>query len=348
MLGLGVKRSIVRRQLHRRLSAIHKIQKVFGRRSKLLLSAAGVAAVAAAIVFGVLGAIPLGAQSFQGAPQGAQGQTTTTAAPVYEYDVVSIKPSRPDTGAGIMVGMRDTPDGFTATNVPLLFLVQSAYGVNGSQISGAPSWLRSDKYDVEAKMDASVVAALEKLAPEERKLARRKMLQAVLADRAKLVVHRDTKEQLVYSLVIAKNGPKLQESKPVATPENGALGSGGSARSGMGMSAGSEDGKSTASFHEATITYLVGWLSVNLRSPVTDKTGLTGNYDFKLKYVRDQNRMQPPPGAPPDGQIPVASLDDSGPTLLDAIQEQIGLKLEAGKGSVEGIVIDHVERPSGN
>jgi uncharacterized protein (TIGR03435 family) len=322
-----------------------------GKRRKILLNAAGVAAVAAAIVIGVLSAIPLGAQSFQGAQQGtsqgAQGQSTAPGAPVYEYDVVSIKPSRPPTGDGMVVGMRETPDGFTATNVPLLFLVQAAYGVNGAQISGAPSWFRSDRYDVDAKMDASVVAALEKLSPDERKLARRKMLQAVLADRAKLVVHRDIKEQIVYSLVIAKNGPKLQESKPVDKFANGDKGADDKESRGS-MSAGFEEGKSTASFRDVPIANLVAWLTSNLRSPVTDKTGLTGNYDFKLKFVRDQSRMQAPPGGAPDGQIPVASLDASGPTLLDAIQEQIGLKLEAGKGSVEGIVIDHVERPSGN
>jgi uncharacterized protein (TIGR03435 family) len=114
------------------------------------------------------------------------------------------------------------------------------------------------------------------------------------------------------------------------------------------MSAGSEDGMSVASFQEYPVANLAGWLSLNLRSPVLDKTGLTGKYDFKLKWMRDRTRAQPPSGGAPDGQTPLAAADPIGPTLLDALQDQLGLKLESGKGPVETVVIDHIERPSGN
>jgi bla regulator protein blaR1 len=266
----------------------------------------------------------------------------------FRYEVASIKPSAPPTGTGMMVGMREIPGGLVATNVPLLFLVQSAYGVDRPQISGAPSWLSSDRYDIDARMDSSIVDALEKLTADERKVARRKMLQALLAERMKLVVHHDSKEVPIFSLVIAKNGPKLQESKPTTAPANGTDGPAGRTLSGMGMSMGSEDGMTIATFHESPISYVAGWLQLNLRAPVLDKTGLTGVYDFKLKWMPERNRSAVPSSEAPNGQPAAAASDPPGPTLLDAVQDQLGLKLESGKGPVDAIVIDHIEKPSGN
>jgi uncharacterized protein (TIGR03435 family) len=314
-----------------------------GTQTKQVPSAAGLVVLAASCVYGLATATQCRAQlALQ-----SQTQSYSAVVPTQEYDVVSIKPSRPDTGAGIKVGMRDTPDGFTATNVPLLFLVQYTYGVNPYQISGAPSWFNSDRYDVEAKMDSSVAEALQKMSLEDRTIARRKMLQAVLADRVKLIIHRDTKDLPVYSLVVSKNGPKLQISKPVAPSVDGANGPEGNGRGG-GMSMRSEDGYSTATFQALPVANLAAWLSLNLHSPVQDKTGLTGNYDFKIRWMPDRNRAQTPLADATNGQPPVVPLDTSGPNLLEALQDQLGLKLESGKGPVEIIVIDHVERPSAN
>jgi bla regulator protein BlaR1 len=298
----------------------------FGR--KIALTIAGIVALAAPVFIGVIGAPAIRAQS----------------QPNFKFDVASIKLSKARANGGTFImGMKDTPDGFVATNVHLLWLVQSAYGVDGPQVSGAPSWLNTEMYDVDARMDSTTADALAKLTPEEGRLARRKMLQALLADRMKLVVHSDSKEAPVFSLVIAKNGPKLQESKPSAAPPNGASGSG----SEPSMSAGSEDGMLVDSFHEP-ISYLALWLQGQLRAPVLDKTGLTGIYDFKLKWTRDRVQSAVPPGSAANGQPPVASSDSIGPTLLEALQDQLGLKLESGKGTVEGVVIDHIEKPSGN
>ena len=99
------------------------------------------------------------------------------------------------------------------------------------------------------------------------------------------------------------------------------------------MMAGSEDGMAKASFWNQPVSYLVSWLSLSLRSPVVDKTGLTGTYDFTLKF----------------GPITQPAVSDSNvPTLLDAVQDQLGLKLVLGKGPLEVIVVDHIERPSRN
>lgn len=278
----------------------------------------------------------------------SQPQSTSANVPDLSYDVASIKPSPPPTGAGMIVGMRETPDGLVATNVPMLFLVQSAYGVDRLQISGAPGWLNSDRYDVDARMDSSVVDALEKLTPDERKLARRKMLQSLLADRMKLVVHHESKEVQIFSLVIAKNGPKLQESKPAAAPADGTGGSAGGRGSGRGMSMGNEDGMTIATFRESPMSYVAGWLQLNLRTTVLDKTGLTGVYDFKLKWMPERNKSGVPAGDAPNSSPAAAASDPTGPTLLDAVQDQLGLKLESGKGPIDSIVIDHIEKPSGN
>lgn len=297
---------------------MRKSRDVLGNGGKQLLSAAGLLAVAVPIIFALANASQSSAQ--------AQAQSTTGGAPTFEYEVASIKPSKADVGAGIMVGITDTFDGLTATNVPLMFLVQSAYIVNSYQISGAPSWLASDRYDVDAKMDGSVAAALQKLTPEERTLARRKMLQALLASRMNLAVHRGTKELPVFTLVMAKNGPKFKESRPGDNTANEANGRGGK---GISMTGTSEGLLITA--RAVPIENLVRTLSAQLSRPVLDKTGLAGRYDFTLEWTPDDSQ----PGR-------------NAPNLFIAIQEQLGLKLEPGKGPVGIIVIDHVERPSGN
>jgi|SRR5579864_1018642 len=301
----------------------------FGIRNRLFLSAAALIAISIPIAFSTAHAKPIRAQ-----PQ-----------PDFKYDVASIKLSKPRTGDGpFLVGMRETPDGLVATNAPLLFLVQSAYGVNPYQISGAPSWLNSEMYDVDARMDSSVVDAFQKLSPDEQKSVRRKMLQALLADRMKLVVHNEPKEATIYSLVIAKNGPKLQESKPSAAPASAESSAAGGRGPGGGMSMGSEDGMRSMTFREAPMSYVAAWLRLQLRAQVSDKTGLTGIYDFKLRWMPERGQRAVPPG----GQPAAETSDPVGPTLLDALQDQIGLKLESSKGSIDGIAIDHIEKPSGN
>jgi bla regulator protein BlaR1 len=296
---------------------------------KAALAIALIAALAAPVLVGMFGAPAIRAQS----------------QPDFKYEVASIKLSKPRTGDGMFfTGMRDTPDGFVATNAPLLYLVQSAYMVNKPQISNAPSWLSSELYDVDAKMDSSVVDAFQKLSSDEQKNVRRKMLQALLADRMKLVVHNDPKETAIFSLVIAKNGFKLQDSKRASVPADGASVATGGRGPGGGMSMGSEDGMIVATFRETPMSYIAIWLTGQLRAPVTDKTGLTGVYDFKLKWMPERGHR----AVPPDGQPAAESSDPAGPTLSDALQDQLGLKLESGKGLVDGIAIDHIEKPSGN
>jgi uncharacterized protein (TIGR03435 family) len=302
---------------------------VLGRDKKPSLSVAQSFVISATIVLGLATATCARTQT----------QNTAPNAPVYNYEVSSIKLYKSASGD---VGFAFTPDGITATNVGLPLLLQLAYGVRSDQILGSPSWIASENYDIQAKVDDSVIEELKKLNPEQLRSARQQMLQSLLAVRFKLKVHRETKKLPVYSLVIAKNGFKLRESKPDETDANG--------RTGMYISGSSGAVRGQL----VSMPTLAQFLYRQLNRMVVDKTGLTGKYDFTLKWTPDQNQVQSQLGpqetfgGAPNGQAGIPASDPSGPDLFTAIQQQLGLKLESGKGPVEVIVIDHVERPSGN
>ena len=297
---------------------------------KLLLIVAGAMAAAGPVVFGLIQA-----------PQSQAGSPVVSTAPkVPAYEVASIKPHKSGTD---MTLLRTTPVGFIASNIPLKELIRQAYGVEDYQILGAPSWLGSARYDIEAKVSSSDTDALHDLSPDQRRL----MLQPLLADRFQLKVHTEVRELPVLTLVIAKGGPRLHEAKPGDTYPNGLkdfkTGQGG----GPGMML-MRPGQLTG--QGIPISSLAQLLSQQLGSTVRDKTGLTGKYDITLQWTPDRG-ASPMPGAPEPGQQgPGAgvSTDASGPSIFTAIQEQLGLKLESQKGPVEVVVIDHVEAPSEN
>ena len=140
------------------------------------------------------------------------------------------------------------------------------------------------------------------------------MLQTMLADRFQLKIHRESKELAVYALIVGKSGPKLKEST-AAGP------------------AGYRGTPGQFTFSNGSITSLVSFLTNRVDRHVLDRTGLTGSYDFKLEWTPEASTPAP---------------DSNGPSIFTAIQEQLGLKLEATKSAVEIIVIDHAEKPSAN
>jgi bla regulator protein BlaR1 len=299
-------------------------------KKKILLGAAAVVAMAAPIVFGLVNA----------GPRRTVWQTENTAANVPAYEVASIKPEK---SGDNMFRAIDTPDGFTATTT-LQMLIRLAYGVQDFQISAAPNWVNSDKYKVEAKMDKGTVDELRKLGEDQQEPARQRMLQALLLERFNLTLHRETKELPVYSLVIAKNGPKLDGAKPgdadsddFKGPDGRPMKGGHFIRMGMGQLTG----------HDLGMAEMVHVLSQQLGRTVVDNTGLKGNYNWTLKWTPDQSApmFKGPEGR--EGTDNTASAD-SGPSIFTAIQQQLGLKLESKKGPVEILVIDHVEKPSEN
>jgi uncharacterized protein (TIGR03435 family) len=287
--------------------------------------------------------VAFGATSVARSQAQSQTQSKSSSANAYEYDVVSIRLSPPAARLGVP-GIVNTPDGLTAKSVRLWGLIRQAYGAERILISGAPKWFDTEFYDIDARIDSSLVDEFQKLGSAKSQIQRQQMLQALLADRFKLTFHRETKELPAYFLVIAKNGPKLKSEGPeYVGPSDFDGPDGNRATDTVTITKGG-----TVIAQAASVETLANALSVQLGRPVLDKTGLTGRYDFTFKFSPD--RIQP--AAPPDGAangepVPVPP-DPNGPSLSGAIQEHLGLKLESGKGPVEIFVIDHVERPSGN
>lgn len=193
------------------------------------------------------------------------------------------------------------------------------------QILSGPDWLNFEKYDVDAKMDSSVVDELNRLDKDQGNLQRLHMIQSLLADHFKLTLHRETKELPVYALAVADGGPRLQTAKPGDTYPDGIKGPGGRPV-GTGYFE-PEHGKIV--FQGRPLSSLVQYLSDRLGRTVLDKTSLNGNYDFVLQWA---------PTSP----------EASSPSIMAAVQEQLGLRLEPQNAATEVLVIDHAEKPSEN
>jgi uncharacterized protein (TIGR03435 family) len=263
-----------------------------------------------------------------------------------EFEVASIKLEK-SPSPGIMFGIR--PGGrFSANGITVKFLLEQAYDVKDSQISGAPSWTDSDRYDIDAKPDEATALALDKLPQEQRREQLNKMLQRLLADRFKLALSRDTKDLPIYALIVTKSGPKFQEStyKPPENPGNAPPpppGAGGPMRQGIRM-----DGRGQLTITYVDMNMFADMLSRFVGRPVANKTGLTGKYDFALKWTPEEGQGPMPPGPRPGGDAGPLPPDASGPSIFTALQEQLGLKLEPQRAPMGVLVIEHVERPSEN
>jgi uncharacterized protein (TIGR03435 family) len=256
------------------------------------------------------------------------------------FDVASIKPNH--SGTEQLRFMMDAGR-FTANNATLKIVLEFAYHMKDSQISGLPGWADSEHYDIEAKQDDSSADAKPKLNRDEEGEQLRLMLQSMLADRFKLTLHHETKDLPLYALVVAKNGPKLHES-PAAPEDAGPPGpptpNGPQPRGSIRMM-----GRGELSLNAVGLDMFAEVLSRQLGRLVVNKTGLTGKYDFTLKWTPDEGQGPMGGGPPRDGAPPP---DANGPTIFTAVQEQLGLKLDSQKGPTDTIVIDHVEKPSGN
>ncbi len=286
---------------------------------KLLLGTLASAAVAGPVLFGLFTA-PV-----------SRAQSTSTDSP--KFEVASIKPSHEGSGR-IMIQIQ--PGGrLDAKNVNVKFLIQQAYGVRDFQITNAPSWVNSERFDVLAKApDGTSNLTPDKLRP---------MMQALLEERFKLTLHRETKEMPAYTLVVAKGGSKMKED-PAGDGDgpDGAGGPGGpgGGRGGPGGGRGMmRMGRGMVNAEGVKLEFLVNNLANQLGKTIIDKTDLKGIYTFKLEWT-------PEPGGPthPGEDAPAAD----GPSIFTALQEQLGLKLEPTKGPTELLIIDRVERATEN
>jgi len=232
-----------------------------------------------------------------------------------EFEVASIKPNNsPDfngtwrfDGGGLFIG----------ENIPLRFLLMSAFQMRDYQLSGVPGWVNQVKYDIQARGPG---------APDEDQIA--VMLQSLLKDRFHLEYHKVTKEGPIYALVPARGGVRLQESKegPCAPPAPD--------KPETVQCATWNTHRNLVDAKRITMPKFAIALSTQLDRPVVDRTGYTKTFDARLEWTPTEIT------ADPNGE--------PGPSIFTAIQEQLGLRLEAQKGPVETLVIDRIERPGDN
>lgn len=237
------------------------------------------------------------------------GFAQNAPAPV-RFEVASIKANHSGRNA---LGNHFTEEQATWTNIPLKVLITNVYRLRNYQLIGAPAWAENERWDIDATTDGKTTTG-QKFAA----------LGPLLEERFHLKVHRETRQLPEYRLVIAKGGVKLTEVKDGEKRDH---------------PPGIRNQPSHLTGWASPILQLVDFLSGSyLNEPIIDATDLKGNYDFDLKWTADPNQAYAREEAP----------DPSGPSLFAAIQEQLGLKLEATKGPVEVVVIDHVERPMEN
>jgi uncharacterized protein (TIGR03435 family) len=223
------------------------------------------------------------------------------------FDVASIRPNPDRSDPSFTIN----PGGLIYARVSLSDCIEAAYGVKPYQISG-PDWVRRENFDITAKVEG-----------DHSKDELMRMFQTLLADRFKLALHHQQKEQPVYALVPGKNGPKLRPSE-------------GEGQFSMGPAAGG------IGFQKTSMSEFAGrFLSVvpMIGRPVLDKTGLPGPYDFTLQLNPTANGDA--------GAIKRAAAEE-GFSLFAYALDQLGLRLEPEKAAIDFLIIDHVERPSEN
>jgi len=247
------------------------------------------------------------------------------------FEVASVRRANPQTvGGGLRGGPgTDDPGRIAYSNMPLVSVLINAYHVQPFQISG-PDWLKTERYDIAAKIPEGVTQSQYDL-----------MLQILLAERFHLVLHHETRDFRAYELVAGKNGPKLKESVPNTGADQAippALKDLAPATRSMvlaGMPLATSTGVLMAG-RGRFVKELVEDLSLILGAPVVDRTGLAGKYDYTLEFERPQ-------GVAPSATAGTAP-GDSPPTVLTAVQEQLGLKLEEKKLPFDVLVVDRAEK----
>ena len=242
----------------------------------------------------------------------AQGQEVR---PKFDaFEVATVKPVGADAKAGRYFKM-DGPHRWVATNYPLKNLIALAYDLNPRTISGGPGWIETQCFTIEAVTPGDV---------RPTRLDQMQMLRALLVERFGLKFHREEKEFAIYALSVAKGGPKLKAAaKPDDPPQI------------VGVV---YPDRIEVPARSVTMDDFVAMLQrATLDKPTVNKTGLTGKYDFTLDFAPDETVY--------GGAIPPAPEDAQSPHLFTAVQEQLGLKLEATRGMVSEMVVDGAVKP---
>jgi uncharacterized protein (TIGR03435 family) len=316
-----------------------------------LLHCALCAALVAIVVCAIYSA-PLAAQS---SPPATVPDWQAAAGGHGEFDVASVKQNTSDANpqtvhSNIPLGPQEafTPTGglFSATNIPLLQYIFFAYKLTPAQVQSVmaqvPKWVNTNRYDIEAKSSGNPTKDQFRL-----------MLQSLLGDRFKLAVHFDTKQGPIFNLVLdkpGKLGPQLQlhpADASCTTAASADRGPRATVAGGFPEQCGTvvplpstTQGRLRGGARDVPLSMIATFLNIpqitGIDRPVVDKTGISGNVDFVIEFSPEL-----PAGVP-------FQTDPNGPTFLEAIKEQLGLKLEPATGAIDSITIDRIEQPSEN
>lgn len=225
------------------------------------------------------------------------------------------------------------PDGIRITDVPLMLIVREAFGVEDDRIQGGPGWAKTERFDVNAKVSAENVPRLQALDSDQR----RQMLVSLLEQRCGLKFHHETRNLPYYQLVVAKGGVKMRASEP---DQPGSEPANNHSLKFHGIGHLQSIGTGTSQ--------LARYLSTLFQETVEDKTGLKGNFDYKLDWTPEELGLPLTKGGDAVQGAAGRQASDAGPSLFTALEDELGLKLEARKGPVDVIVVDELLRPSAN
>ena len=233
------------------------------------------------------------------------------------FEVATIKLSRPDEHGPRFEFQRRR---FSVIHTSVSNLVKFAYGLQQRQLAQVPDWVTSENYDISAEHNGEGEPSIRQW---------RSMVKKLMADRFQLKFHYEKRELYVYTLTVARTGPKMTRSQ-----------SDPSASVGLGFGPPGNFGATNATM--ADLAEAMG--QAVLDRPVVDQTALTGRFDFRLTWTPDETQFGAVGGYTP----PATENPDAPPDFFTAIQQELGLKLVSNKGPVDVLVIDHIERPSAN
>ena len=249
--------------------------------------------------------------------------------PTLTFDVASIRLAPPpDANFHVSVSSPPHSSRFEATNLPIKALLQIAYGFDAPVVD-APDWATNTFYNIQARSDEAADARLAKLTDNEVRLEKRNAIRVLLAERLRLKTHLETRNSSIYHLVVGKGGVKMQAAPAPPPPANGEAPPPPPAANVQAH--GSQHGLEFVGSN-ASMRAITGALSSMVEAPVVDKTGLTGTYNYTLQFGREWSANDP----------------ESWPSIFTAVQEQLGLKLEAVHESVPNLVVDHITKPTEN